>query len=317
MSWEIVTMIKADLYGSLSGFIALFPQFSLSTRMATYRCGGCVLLNCRLHHSHFNLYEWCPLELCTGLISTATAMDLLIAAQWGWCYYSHFKNKKIGAHRNLKKSKLQVRGFTRSFLPASHSLRVLSVARKLPWREANNQFQMVCLIASSSPPPHWEMENPITNKEHGKVLSLRWKDLIIGVNSTNICAVDVGMSQRMLFFLAPRLLGAYWVVFGWEDDSELDGSVCCEACVHQAPKNEGTRGWWLLLVQPVHGPPFNLCLSGLIGTSTEFQAINQVSIFQEKDCQCTQRLFSVPMALNDPPLLFQFALESGPPGSWE
>lgn len=109
MSWEIVTMIKADLYGSLSGFIALFPQFSLSTRMATYRCGGCVLLNCRLHHSHFNLYEWCPLELCTGLISTATAMDLLIAAQWGWCYYSHFKNKKIGAHRNLKKSKLQVR----------------------------------------------------------------------------------------------------------------------------------------------------------------------------------------------------------------
>ena len=146
---------------------------------------------------------------------------------------------------------------------------------------------MVCLIASSSPPPHWEMENPITNKEHGKVLFLRWKDLIIGVNSTNICAVDVGMSQRMLFFLTPRLLGASCVVFGWEDDSELDGSVCCEACVHQAPKNEGTRGWWLLLVQPVHGPGFNLCFSGLIGTLTEFQAINQVSIFQEKDCQCT------------------------------
>ena len=173
---------------------------------------------------------------------------------------------------------------------------------------------MVCLIASSFPPPHWEMENPITNKEHGKVLSLHWKDLIIGVNSTNICAVDVGISERRLFFLAPRLLGASCAVFGWEDDSELGGSVCCEACVYQAPKNEGAHGWWLWHVQPVHGPRFNL-MSRFIGTSTEFQAINQVSIFQEKDCQCTQRLFSVPMALNDPPLLLQFALEWGPPGS--
>lgn len=102
------------------------------------------------------------------------------------------------------------------------------------------------------------MENPITNKEHGKVLSLHWKDLITGVNSTNICAVDVGMSQWRLFFLVPRFLGASCAVFGWEDDSELGESVCCEACVYQAPKNEGTHGWWLLHVQPVHGPRFNL-----------------------------------------------------------
>ena len=104
MSWAKVMMIKAALHGSLSGFIALFPRSSLSTRTATYSCGGCALLNCRLLHSRFNLYEWCPLELCTELISTAIAMNLLTAAQWSWCYYSHFKNKKIGAHKNFLKS---------------------------------------------------------------------------------------------------------------------------------------------------------------------------------------------------------------------
>ena len=95
-------MIKAALHGSLSGFIALFPQSSLSTRTATYSCGGCALLNCRLHHSRFNLYEWCPLELCTDFHSHSH--EPAHSCPVSWCYYSHFKNKKIGAHKNFLKS---------------------------------------------------------------------------------------------------------------------------------------------------------------------------------------------------------------------
>lgn len=80
-------------------------------------------------------------------------------------------------------------------MTASPSPRILSVARKLPWREANNPFQTVCLrCIFSSTPPLREMENPITNKEHRKVCSLCRKDLITAVN-TNICAANESVSQ--------------------------------------------------------------------------------------------------------------------------
>lgn len=53
------------------------------------------------------------------------------------------------------------------------------------------------------------MENPITNKEHRKVCSLCQKDLIMGVNSTNICAVKKSVSQLLvrLRTKAPRSQG--------------------------------------------------------------------------------------------------------------
>lgn len=65
------------------------------------------------------------------------------------------------------------------------------------------------------------------------------------------------------------------------------------------------------------GPRFYLCLPGLVGTSTETWTVYQVSIFEMKACQCAQKVFSVPVPLNDPPLLSKFAFEWGPPGSWQ
>lgn len=123
---------------------------------------------------------------------------------------------------------MQRKRFYNKFVTGSHGLCILSVARKLPWREQTINFKLFAFIASSSPPPYWEMENPITNKDHGKVLSLCGKDLIIGVNSTNICAVDEGVSQWMWCFPTPRLLGASCRGFGWQGSSDRGGPVCWE-----------------------------------------------------------------------------------------
>lgn len=109
-------MIKAALHGSLSGFIALFPRSSLSIRTATYSCGGCALLNCRLRHSRFNLYEWCPLELCTKLISTAIAMNLLTADSEVGVIILILKIRKLGLTGIFfKKSKIQSKRFYKKF----------------------------------------------------------------------------------------------------------------------------------------------------------------------------------------------------------
>lgn len=98
-------------------------------------------------------------------------------------------------------------------MTVSHSLCILSVPRKLLWEKQTINFKLFAFIASCFPPPHWKMENSITNKEPGKVLFLCGRDLITGVNSTNICAMAEKVSQQTWCFLAPGVLGAHLKAF--------------------------------------------------------------------------------------------------------
>lgn len=65
---------------------------------------------------------------------------------------SFLKIRKLGL-TGIKNLKYKVRGFTEVSCLLLTVCVFLSVARRITL-EANNQFQMVCLIASSSPPPH-------------------------------------------------------------------------------------------------------------------------------------------------------------------
>ena len=103
------------------------------------------------------------------------------------------------------------------------------------------------------------MENPITNKEQGKVLFLCWKDLIIGVNSTNICAVGKGVSQQIWGFHTQGSLefpAGLWLAgrSGWSGSAHweegLEGSVTLPVegsalMLARLLRNECTHWLWL------------------------------------------------------------------------